>query len=59
MRRTAVLPPCLAADREYDMMERAHAQRERILAGADYQISAEGRRAIEDVLRRAEQTLVG
>ncbi len=53
------LPAGLAADREYDMMERAHAQRERILAGADYEISAEGRRAIEDILRRAERALVG
>ena len=51
------LPAGLDADRGRDMLERAHARRERVMASADYEIAPEGRRAIEDILRRAERTL--
>ncbi len=51
------LPAGLEADRAHDMLERAHARRKQVMASADYEIAAEGRRAIEDILRRAERAL--
>jgi len=40
-----------------DMLERARARKEAILAKADYEIDADRARAIEDVVRRAEREL--
>ncbi len=47
----------LEKDRERDMMERAHARVSQVLAKANYEIDAERRRAIEDVVKRAERIL--
>jgi trimethylamine---corrinoid protein Co-methyltransferase len=51
------LPGGLATDRRNDMLERAHARYEKVMAHADYEIDSAGRRAIEDILRSAERVL--
>jgi len=53
------LPAGLATDRSNDMMERAHARKAQVIAGADYEIDSAGRRAIDDIVRRAEKVLAG
>ena len=51
------LPAGLATDRGHDMMERAHALHEQTMRAADYEIDGAGRRAIEEIVRRAERAL--
>jgi trimethylamine---corrinoid protein Co-methyltransferase len=47
----------LTEDRARDMLETAAARRRKVIAGATYEIDADRRRAIEQIVRRAEQTL--
>jgi len=51
------LPSGLADDRRNDMLERAHARYQKVKANAHYEIDADGRRAIADILRSAERVL--
>ncbi|NLE45343.1 MAG: hypothetical protein GX620_11530, partial [Chloroflexi bacterium] len=51
------LPAGLGTDRQNDMMNRAHEQYMKVLRSADYEIDADGRHAIDDIVRCAERTL--
>jgi trimethylamine---corrinoid protein Co-methyltransferase len=51
------LPAGLGTDREHDILERAHALHEQTMGLATYEIDAVRRRAIDDIVRRAEESL--
>jgi trimethylamine---corrinoid protein Co-methyltransferase len=65
MRKVVWYPPLMdrklsagyQQDQERDILARATAQHKKIMRGADYEIDSDRRRAIEDVVRRAEKTL--
>jgi F0F1-type ATP synthase membrane subunit b/b' len=47
----------LEKDRERDMIERANARVKKIMSQASYEIDADRRRAIEELVRHAEQNI--
>jgi hypothetical protein len=48
----------LVKDQERDMLARAQVQYKKMMSSADYEIDADRRRAIEQVVKKAESVLV-